>query len=74
MFTIFIFHIFRRVDISFEFEFVDKKFQLINKIIMFFQLSADFQNTDIMIKSKKTYFQVIFHISKHVYIYCILVY
>lgn len=36
------------------------------------QLSADFQNTDIMIKSKKTYCQVIFHISKHVYIYCIL--
>lgn len=74
MLTILIFHIFRRVDISFEFEFVDKKFQLINKIIMFFQLSADFQNTDIMIKSKKTYSQVIFHISKHVYIYCILVY
>lgn len=44
MLTILIFHIFRRVDISFEFEFIDKKFQLINKIIMFFQLSADFQN------------------------------
>lgn len=54
--------------------FIDKKFKLINKIIMSVQLSADFQNTDIMIKSKKTYCQVIFHISKHVYIYCILVY
>lgn len=54
--------------------FIDIKIKLINKIIMLVQSSADFQTTDIMIRSKKTYCQVIFHISKHVYMYCILVY
>lgn len=39
---------------------------------MFVQLSADFQTTDIMIRSKKTYCQVIFHISKHVLHTCLL--